>query len=113
MNSLKYEKRSRNSDDVVNDLTRDMDKCLVERLFNCSTYIYPERIKAGENRHYMPIKYPGETVGRMIIDNKGIIVDIKIFDVGYSESYYKKGLCLYDKRVMEVIQKYIGYNIEF
>lgn len=113
MDFLKYEKRSKYSDDVVNELTRDMDRCLVGQLFNCSTYIYPERIKRGENKHHMAIKYPGETVGHMVLDSDGVIQDIVLYDVAYSEDYYAKGLCLYDNKVRKVIKKYIGYKIEF
>lgn len=107
---LKSEKRCSISEDIVNDLTREMDKYSNKNgdsWGNFCTYIYPERIKRGENKHTMAIRYPGATRGYVELNNDNIITNIVL----YSDACFDT-LKQYDVKVIEAVKKFIGYKLE-
>lgn len=102
---LKSKKRSRYTDDIVNDFTRELDKYTKGRIESVfCNYIYPEKIKRAENKHSIAFRYPGATRGYIQVDNNNIITKIVIYEE--SKDLYRDG-------VHEAIEKFIGYKLEF
>lgn len=105
MKVLQKGKRSRFSDDIVNDFTRELDKCTKgETQGAFSNYIYAERIKRGENKFLVSFRYPGATMGHLELDRNNTITDIKL---------YQDSKEIYKNNVEQVMQKFIGYRLEF
>jgi hypothetical protein len=91
----------------VNDLTKEMDKHIVEayRNLDFETYICKPYRKA--NTFIYLIRFPGATRGAIKTqDNK--IVDIYLNEVAI---YDNDKLGIYDSKVVEAVKKYIGYEL--
>ena len=94
-----------NWNEYVCDLTYEMDKYLNVPMERANlTYLYdygPRKDKDGKPGHIYTIRVPGATRGHIYLDNDDAITEIE---------FYKKTMC-YDKRIVEDMQKYIGYQI--
>lgn len=77
----------------INDLTIDMDKCLLKKHSGFCTYIYNSKC----NNKY-PIRYPGATRGHIKVDDNDIITEIKL----YADTN------IYNSNVFMCFDKYIG-----
>lgn len=90
--------------DWVNDLTKEMDKYLIgkwpERF--CTYINEPDR----ETDKYFAIRFPGATRGHIEVDENMIIKDIKLYDVTCFDTHI-----LYDKKVLDILSKYIGMKL--
>lgn len=100
MNKLKIKKIDSLFNDVVCELTKEMDSHLIKpnSLWNTYLFLDGDFIKQG----VIPIRFPGETVGAIEIDESYRIVKINI----YSQDYYKSS-------VKVAVDRFIGHQIVF
>lgn len=84
--------------EMVNDLTREMDEHLLQdkKFPFCYTYLLPDL--KGER---FILRYPGATRGQLYVDKNNIITEILLNE---NRSCYKD-------TVKDIIQKYIGIKI--
>lgn len=88
----------------VNDLTKEMDNYLLgEWTRRYCTYMYrPDK----ETEKYFGIRFPGATRGHIEVDENMIIKDIKL----YTDTCFDIHI-LYDKKVLDILPKYIGMKL--
>lgn len=98
MNKLKIKKVDSLFNDFICELTKEMDSHLIKPhpLWNTYLFLDEDFIKQG----IIPIRFPGETVGALEVDESYCIVKINI----YSQDYYKDS-------VKAVLDRFVGCQI--
>jgi len=96
-------KKYENCDELINELTREMDGYLLP---NHTEHLKPSGgtyLCSGNCKNNYAIRYLGATRGYIEVDDENIIQDIVLYDTAY-----KNCVKCYFENVKDIIKKYTG-----
>jgi hypothetical protein len=94
-------------DDLINDMTREMDEHLLDNYkeynnYCGGTYLWHTR----SDKNHFAIRYPGATRGHIELDENDVIRDIKLYDTAHEHPTR-----CYKLTVVPILLKYVGMKL--
>lgn len=101
---MKIIKSRKKSIGIVNYITEYIDiNSAYHNISDFYHYIYDNPLKTNDNEIIYPIRYPGYTMGCIVLDENNIIKEIKI-----SADYFSK---CYKENLENELQQFIDYKL--